>query len=56
MEIFLRKTANSQIDDNYGSLTQGKVVDIVLLDENLEIKHIIKDGKILDNHVVRVEN
>ena len=35
------------IDDNYGSLTPGKVADIVLLDENLEIKHIIKNGEVI---------
>lgn len=35
------------IYDKYGSLTAGKQANVVLLDENLEIKHIIKDGKIV---------
>lgn len=34
------------IYDRYGSLEAGKVANIVLLDENLEIKYVIKDGKI----------
>lgn len=35
------------IYDQYGSLTPGKAADVVLLDENLEIKYIIKSGKII---------
>lgn len=35
------------IYDKYGSLTPGKVADIVLLDENLDIKYVIKEGKIV---------
>lgn len=35
------------IDDKYGSLTPGKNANVVLLDENLEIKYIIKDGQII---------
>lgn len=33
--------------DQYGSLAVGKKADIVLLDENLDIKYVIKDGKIV---------
>lgn len=36
------------IYDKYGSLTVGKQANVVLLDENLDIKYIIKDGKIVD--------
>lgn len=35
------------IYDNYGSLTPGKVANVVILDEKLDIKYIIKDGKIV---------
>ena len=35
------------IYENYGSLTPGKQADIVLLDEELEIKYIIKSGEIV---------
>ena len=35
------------IYEQYGSLTPGKVADVVLLDENLEIKYIVKDGKVI---------
>lgn len=35
------------IYDKYGSLTVGKQANVVLLDENLDIKYIIKDGKIV---------
>ena len=33
------------IYDRYGSLEPGKIADVVVLDENLKIRHIIKDGK-----------
>lgn len=32
------------IDDKYGSLKPGKAADVVLLDKNMEIEHVIKDG------------
>jgi N-acetylglucosamine-6-phosphate deacetylase len=35
------------IYDQYGSLDAGKQANVVLLDENLEIKYIIKDGKVI---------
>lgn len=35
------------IYDSYGSLTPGKYADVVLLDEDLEIKYIIKAGEIV---------
>lgn len=35
------------IYDKYGSLTPGKIANVVLLDENLEIRYIIKDGKLV---------
>ena len=35
------------IYEQYGSLTPGKVADVILLDEKLNIKHIIKNGKII---------
>lgn len=35
------------IYEQYGSLTPGKFADIVILDEKLEIKYIIKSGKIV---------
>lgn len=35
------------IYDKYGSLTVGKKANMVLLDENLDIKYVIKDGKIV---------
>ncbi len=35
------------IDENYGSLTIGKQADIVILDKELNIKHIIKAGELI---------
>ena len=35
------------IYENYGSLTPGKQADVVLMDEELEIKYIIKSGEIV---------
>ena len=35
------------IYDKYGSLTPGKQADVVLLDKDLEIKYIVKSGKIV---------
>lgn len=35
------------IYDKYGSITVGKQANVVLLDENLDIKYIIKDGKVV---------
>lgn len=35
------------IYDKYGSLTEGKQADLVLLDEDLEIKYIIKSGEVV---------
>lgn len=35
------------IYDKYGSLDIGKKADVVLLDENLDIRYVIKDGKIV---------
>lgn len=35
------------IYDNYGSLTPGKQADVVLLDEDLEIRYIIKSGEVV---------
>ena len=35
------------IYDNYGSLTEGKQADVVILDEDLEIKYIIKAGEVI---------
>ena len=35
------------IYDTYGSLTEGKQADVVLLDEDLEIKYIIKSGEVV---------
>lgn len=36
-----------RIYDKYGSLTVGKKANVVLLDESLDIKYVIKDGKIV---------
>lgn len=36
-----------KIDDKYGSVEQGKKADLVLWDENLELKCVVKDGEIL---------
>lgn len=36
-----------KIDDKYGSMEQGKKADLVLWDENLELKCVVKDGEIL---------
>lgn len=36
-----------KIDDRYGSVEQGKKADLVLWDENLELKCVVKDGEIL---------
>ena len=36
------------IYDKYGSLTEGKQADIVLLDKELNIKHIIKAGELVN--------
>ena len=33
------------IEDTYGSIAPGKKANIVLLDENLELKMVIKDGQ-----------
>lgn len=33
--------------DNYGSISRGKKANVVLLDENLELKMVIKDGRVL---------
>lgn len=35
------------IYDKYGSLSVGKTANVVLLDKDLEIKYVIKDGKII---------
>ena len=35
------------IYDKYGSLTEGKQADVVLLDKDLEIKYIIKSGEVV---------
>lgn len=35
------------IFDQYGSLAVGKVADIVLLDKDLNVKYVIKDGKVV---------
>ena len=35
------------IFDQYGSLVEGKQADVVLLDENLEIKYVIKSGEVV---------
>lgn len=35
------------IDQNYGSITTGKYADLVLLDQNLNIKAVIKKGALL---------
>ena len=35
------------IYDTYGSLTEGKQADVVLLDEELEIRYIIKAGQVV---------
>jgi len=35
------------IFDKYGSLIPGKQADVVLLDEDLEIKYIVKSGKVV---------
>ena len=35
------------IYDRFGSIEPGKIANLVLLDKNLEIKHIIKNGKII---------
>ena len=35
------------IYDKYGSLTEGKQADVVILDEDLEIKYIIKAGEVV---------
>ena len=31
--------------DRYGSITEGKHANVVLLDKELELKLVIKDGK-----------
>lgn len=33
------------IEDTYGSIAPGKKANIVLLDDNLELKMVIKDGQ-----------
>lgn len=35
------------IYDKYGSLTEGKKANVVLLDEALELKAVVKDGRVL---------
>ena len=35
------------VEDRYGSIAVGRKADIVLLDENLALKAVIKDGTIL---------
>ena len=35
------------IYDSYGSISEGKYANVVLLDKDLDIKAIIKKGKIL---------
>ncbi|MBO4376885.1 MAG: N-acetylglucosamine-6-phosphate deacetylase [Lachnospiraceae bacterium] len=35
------------IYDNYGSITAGKLANLVLLDDNLDITHIIKKGTVV---------
>ena len=35
------------IFDQYGSLTPGKAADVVLLDKDLEIRYVIKSGKVV---------
>ena len=35
--------------ENYGSITKGKKGNVVLLDENLNLKMVIKDGEVLKN-------
>ena len=35
------------IYDKYGSLTEGKQADVVLLNKDLEIKYIIKAGEVV---------
>ena len=39
------------IYDTYGSLTEGKQADVVLLDKDLEIKYIIKGGEVVYGNV-----
>lgn len=39
------------IYDKYGSLTPGKQADVVLLDQDLEIKYIVKSGKVIYGNV-----
>lgn len=36
------------VDDLYGSITVGKKADLVLWDEDLKLKTVIKDGKVLE--------
>ena len=35
------------IDNKYGSISVGKKANLVLLDKNLAVKFVIKDGKII---------
>ena len=35
--------------EKYGSITKGKKGNVVLLDENLNLKMVIKDGKVMEN-------
>ena len=36
--------------DKYGSISVGKKADIVLLDRGLELKMVVKDGKIVESN------
>lgn len=38
------------IYDKYGSISEGKYANVVILDKNLEIKAIVQKGKLLNNH------
>ena len=41
--------ASIGISENYGSISEGKYANIILVDDDLNIKHIIHHGKIFDS-------
>ena len=36
------------IDDKYGSLAEGYIANIVLLDEELNIKYVVNRGRLME--------
>ncbi len=44
------------VDDLVGSIDIGKAADLVILDENLNVKEVFIDGKALHQHIIRAYN